>query len=150
MAISKRLKLRRSRNGGGGTRSVCPSLKSEGNCSGNAVCKWNATLSKCRKKRVVSTKSYSKKLSTDVTKQLSEEIKKGSWGDEPEAIKTGLWMLKKIKYNPLYKSEFTGETYEHRKNHAYLQARDKISAYSKYGGFYPDGNDKRLAVPDFS
>ena len=148
MAISKRLKLRRSRNGGG-TRSVCPSLKHEGNCAGNAACKWNVTLSKCRKKRV-SKKSSSKKISTDVTKQLSKEIKQGAWGDDPEAIKTGLWMLKRIKYNPLYKCEFTGETYEHRKHHELLQARDKLSAYGKYGGFYPDGNDKRLTVPEFS
>jgi hypothetical protein len=145
MAITKRLKLRRSRNGGGGTRSVCPSFKSEGNCAGNAVCKWNATLSKCRKKRV----SKSATMSTDVKKQLREEIKKGAWGGDPEDIKAGLWMLKKIKYNPLYKSEFTGETYEHRKHQELLQARDKLSAYGKYGGFYPDGNDKRVAVPDF-
>ena len=142
MAITKRLKLRR----GGGTRSVCPSLKTEGNCAGNAVCKWNTKLSKCRKKRV----SKKSSLGTDVKNQLSQEIKKGSYGDDPEAIKTGLWMLKRIKYNPLYKSEFTGETYAHRKHPAQLQARDKISAYLKYGGFYPDGNDKRLEVPDFS
>lgn len=145
MAITKRLNLRRSRrNGGGGTRSICPSLKSEGNCAGNAICKWNVKLSKCRKQRVSAT------MSTDVKKQLSAEIKKGAWGGDPEDIKAGLWMLKKIKYNPLYKSEFTGETYEHRKHPELLQARDKLSAYSKYGGFYPDGNDKRLAVPDFA
>ena len=144
--MSKTSKLRRD---GGGTRSVCPSLKSEGICAGNAVCKWNATLSKCRKARAkrVSIKSS---LSSDVKKQISKEIKKGVWGNDPETIKSGLWMLNRIKYNPLYKSEFTGETYEHRKNAAYWQAQDKLSAYGKYGGFYPDGNDKRVEVPDFS
>jgi hypothetical protein len=148
MAITKRSKLRRSgRNGGGGTRSICPSLKSEGNCAGNAICKWNVKLSKCRKQRV---SKKSAMMSTDVKKQLSAEIKKGEWGDDPEDVKAGLWMLKKIKYNPLYKSEFTGETYEHRKHPELLQARDKLSAYGKYGGFYPDGNDTRVAVPDFS
>jgi hypothetical protein len=148
MAITKRLKLRRfQRNGGGGTRSICPSLKTEGNCAGNSICKWNVTLSKCRKQSV---SKKSTMMSTDVKKQLSTEIKKGAWGDEPEDIKAGLWMLKKIKYNPLYKSEFTGETYEHRKHPGLLQARDKLSAYGKYGGFYPDGNDTRLAVPAFS
>ena len=148
MAITKRFKLRRSRHyGGGGTRSICPSLKSQGNCSGNATCKWNVTLSKCRKQRVSIKRAM---MGADVKKQLTTEIKKGAWGDEPQDIKAALWMLKKIKYNPSYKSEFTGETYERRKHPELLQARDKLSAYGKYGGFYPNSNDKRLEVPHFS
>jgi hypothetical protein len=40
---------RRVRVGGGGPRSACPALKTEVNCKGNADCKWNAKLAKCRK-----------------------------------------------------------------------------------------------------
>ena len=61
MSISNRFLTRRRSRGGRPHQYSCPTLKSETDCAGKAECKWNASLSKCRK---APAKRISKKISS--------------------------------------------------------------------------------------
>ena len=61
MSISNRFLTRRRSRGGRPPQYSCPTLKSETDCAGKAECKWNASLSKCRK---APAKRISKKISS--------------------------------------------------------------------------------------
>lgn len=84
----------------------------------------------------------SKKLSVATKNIIAEQFKKEL---DKEELQTVLWMLEQIKFNPNYKSDFTGELYQGN-NAEYAQAVDKINGYFKYRSFFPDGNDTSLPV----
>lgn len=76
-------KTQRKRNGGH-PRSVCPTLKTADNCSDITICKWNTTLSKCRKapvKRI--TKRQAEKTLKCMSYATKRECAKNKclWGD---------------------------------------------------------------------
>ena len=68
MAISNRLQNRRRSRGGRPPQYSCPTLTSETACDGKAECKWNASLSKCRK---APAKRISKKISSGPDKAVA-------------------------------------------------------------------------------
>jgi hypothetical protein len=84
----------------------------------------------------------SKKLSVDTKNTIAAQLKKNL---DTEELQTVLWMLEQIKFNPNYKSDFTGQLYK-GSNAEYAQAMDKINGYFKFRSFYPDGNDTSVPV----
>ena len=84
----------------------------------------------------------SKKLSVVTKNTIAEQLKKNL---DIEELQTVLWMLEQIKFNPNYKSDFTGQLFKGN-NAEYAQAMDKIDGYFKFRSFYPDGNDTSVPV----
>ena len=95
-------------------------------------------------KRVSSSKASvaSKKLSVDIKNKIAEQLTKNL---DEEVLPTIMWMLEQIKFNPNYKSNFTGQLFK-GSNAEYAQTMDKIDGYFKFRTFYPDGNDTSVPV----
>ena len=95
-------------------------------------------------KKVSSSKASvaSKKLSVDIKNKIAEQLTKNL---DTEVLQTVLWMLEQIKFNPNYKSNFTGQLFK-GSNAEYAQTMDKIDGYFKFRTFYPDGNDTSVPV----